>query len=102
MFKRCHCPIWIQGTWDGKPTRHSLDVDTWVAAERKKREIEDGIKPQEQPKTISIESALAAFIADCEARNLNDSTLRKYRGLQRRLVDYGQTRGKIGCSDFDA
>jgi hypothetical protein len=32
-FDRCHCPIWIRGTWAGEAMRKSLDVDTWDRAE---------------------------------------------------------------------
>jgi hypothetical protein len=31
-FKRCHCPIWIQGTVQSVPIRRSLDVTSWERA----------------------------------------------------------------------
>lgn len=90
-FNRCDCPIWIQGTIEGEATRKALDVSSWSRAEQLKRQIEDGIKPKEQPKAISIKDALDAFIKDCESRNLKTSTLRKYRLLGGRLsgFDFG-------------
>src|SRR3984885_6891352 len=88
-FDSCRCPIWIQGTWGGEAMRHSLGVDTWTAAEKIKRNIEDGVQ-EEKPKEegITIKNALAAFIKDCEGRNLSRNTLRKYRTLETRLNDF--------------
>src|SRR5579884_1200384 len=100
--QKCSCPIWIQGTWHGMVYRKSLDVNSWGKAEKLKRQIEDGNEPQPQSEKteVTIASALAAFIKDCEARNLNASTLRKYRRLERRLNDFGKARGLARCSDF--
>ena len=96
-FESCHCPIWIQGTWEGVVMRHSLDVDTWQRAQELQREIESGkklgseeAKPAPAP-IITIEHATKAFIKDCESRNLHRSTLGKYTRLAKRLADYGGT-----------
>ena len=95
-FDTCKCPIWVQGTWAGQVIRKSLDVDTWAAAETKKQEIQDGITPQPQPKTVTIEHAAKAFIADCQARNLNRSTFKKYELLATRLQDFAAGRRIVG------
>jgi integrase/recombinase XerD len=94
--------MWCEGTVESKYIRHSLKTRSWERGEELKRQIEDGIKPKEQPKTVSIKDAIAAFIKDCEARNLNASTLRKYRRLERRILDFGQARKLDRCSDFTA
>ena len=87
-------PIWIQGTWAGEAMRKSLDVDSWARAEELKRQIEDGNTPEEQPQGITIEDALKAFIADCETRNLNPATLRKYKLVRNRLTEFCHANGK--------
>ena len=87
-------PIWIQGTWAGEAMRKSLDVDSWARAEELKRQIEDGNTPEEQQQGITIEDALKAFIADCETRNLNPATLRKYKLVRNRLTEFCQANGK--------
>lgn len=80
----CKCPIWIQGTHDGKTMRKSLDVTSWARGERSKRDIEDGVKPE----GIKIADALDKFIADCKARNLNPSTFGKYDRLSKALKQF--------------
>jgi site-specific recombinase XerD len=89
-FKRCKCPIWIQGTTEGKPVRKSLDVTSWERAEEIKSDIEHG---KEEEKEVTVEAALAAFVQDCESRNLNRSTLGKYRRLSGSLSAFLVSRG---------
>src|ERR1700684_2301054 len=66
----CKCPIWIQGTHDGKVLRKSLDVTSWAKGEKLKRDIEDGVKPESK------------------ARNLNRSTFGKYNRLANALKQF--------------
>jgi integrase/recombinase XerD len=93
-YRRCKCPVWVEGTTDaGQYVRRSLKLSNWERAEEKKRELEGveevppSSKPQ-QPRVITVRDAFAAFYKDCEARNLNDATLRKYRLLRDRLSDF--------------
>jgi integrase/recombinase XerD len=99
-FRKCRCAVWCEGTVEGKYIRHSLQTRSWERGEELKRQLEDGKQPEQ--KGITIKDALDAFIRDCEARNLNASTLRKYRRLQRRIIDFGQDHGLSRCTDFTA
>src|SRR5215471_9748833 len=38
--KRCHCPLWVVGTIDGKPLRQSLKTRVWEVGQRKVRDWE--------------------------------------------------------------
>jgi site-specific recombinase XerD len=49
-------------------------------------DLERGTKPKDELKKITIKQALDAFVSDCEARNLNRSTLGKYKSLRTKLV----------------
>jgi site-specific recombinase XerD len=98
-FKRCKCPIWIQGTLAGEAMRKSLDVTTWERAEEIKLEIQNGIKP-EKPKGITVKDALAAFVKDCQGRNLGKSTLGKYKRLCERMVRHSELHGKADLSQW--
>jgi integrase len=81
--------LWATGTLEGKPYRKTLKTRSFERAEQLKRRLEDGIKPpQEKPKGITIKDALAAFIENCEQRNLTPKTLSKYRTLETRLNDF--------------
>ena len=97
-YRRCKCPVWVEGTTGaGQYIRRSLKLNNWERAEGRKREIEG---PQDvtlsskgqPPKAITVRDAFAAFYQDCEARNLNESTLRKYRLLRDRFVEFAGLR----------
>jgi integrase/recombinase XerD len=85
ISKQCRCPLWATGTLEGQHYRKSLKTRSFERAEQLKRNIENGKQP-DQPKSITIKDALAAFIKDCEQRNLTPKTLSKYRSLQSRLI----------------
>jgi integrase/recombinase XerD len=98
--KKCRCALWITGTLFGEAYRKSAETRSWEAAEKIKRTIEDG-NHQEQPKSITIKDALDAFIADCESRSLNPSTLRKYRLLHNHVAAFAHKHGLRGVSELD-
>ena len=93
-YRRCKCPVWVEGTTDsGQYIRRSLKLNNFERAEEKKRELEgvEEVPPPsklQQPKTVTVRDAFAAFYKECEARNLNAATLRKYRLLRDRLSDF--------------
>ena len=63
--------------------RRSLDLTSWEAARKRIREWE----VHGEKNLISVEEAARRWIADCVARGLQDSTLRKYRERQRELAE---------------
>jgi integrase/recombinase XerD len=73
----------VQGLLDGKPVRHSLDLTSWEAAQKRIRDLEI----HGEKNLISVEDACARWIADCEARGLQETTLRKYRERKRELCE---------------
>lgn len=80
-------PVRLWATWTlvGAPYRKSLKTRSFEKAQQLVRDLEDGIQPKEAPRTVTLKNALDAFIVDCESRNLNQSTLRKYRSLRDNL-----------------
>lgn len=84
--KKCRCALWLTGTLFGEPYRKAAKTRSWEAAEKIKRNLEDGSIHQQPERTV--QDALQAFIRDCESRNLNASTLRKYRLLQKRFEEF--------------
>lgn len=87
-YRRCKCPVWVEGTKDdGQYVRLSLKLSSWERAEDRKRELEAGSPylatsaAMNSPKCTSVREATAKFFAECEARNLSEATLRKYRLL---------------------
>lgn len=93
VSKKCRCALWADGVIEGKHIRRSLKTRSFERAQQLIREIEDGTKPTEQPKSISIKDALDAFVADCESRKLAPKTLSKYRTLAARFRDFSILHG---------
>jgi integrase len=96
----CKCPIWVEGTHDGEYRRHSLKTNSLAEAERQIAKIQDGSHPKEQ-KRVTIKDALDAFVKDCESRNLNVSTRRKYHRLRERLLSFMAEERRTGIAEID-
>lgn len=96
-YRRCKCPIWIDGFAGGRDVRESMRVRDWEKAHEIAREWElTGRDPRiDQPTTepTTIAAATAAFIADAEARGLAPSTRKKYRVLFDQLSAFAAHRG---------
>jgi len=98
-YRKCRCAVWCEGTVEGKYLRQSLKTRSWERGEDLKRELEDGAV---EKKSITIEHALEAFIQDCEARNLNRSTLNKYRLLEKKMRAYAHGAGYVLLSGIES
>ena len=90
--RHCLCPIWVDGALGGKEMRESLKLRDWQRAQEMIREWEaEDRRTRQQEQQVTIEDAHEKFIADAEARKLNDSTLYKYRLLFRQLDGFAET-----------
>jgi len=90
--RHCQCPIWVDGALGGKEMRESLKLRDWQRAQEMIREWEaEDRRTRQQEQQIKIKDAHEKFIADAEARKLNDSTLYKYRLLFRQLDGFAET-----------
>src|SRR5207249_5696357 len=90
--RHCQCPIWVDGALGGKEMRESLKLRDWQRAQEMIREWEaEDRRTRQQEQEITIKNAHEKFIADAEARRLNDSTLYKYRLLFRQLDGFAET-----------
>src|SRR6266446_2716996 len=90
-YRHCQCPIWVDGTLGGKELRESLKLRDWQRAQdliRQWEAEERRIVPQE--KEVTIKEAHLKFIADAEARKLNQATLYKYSLLFRQLDSFAE------------
>lgn len=80
-YRRCGCPIWVQGTLAGDVVRRSLDLTSWEAATNLIRDWETTGKIGETRKrSISVGEAVDAYLTDCQAR-LKPPSVKKYRTL---------------------
>ena len=86
---KCFCPIWVQGVLHGEPVRRSLDLTNWEAANRLINEWE--IHGEDEQ--VNVSEACDRWIADCEARQLKPQSIRKYREIEKELVEKFGTLG---------
>lgn len=91
-YRRCQCPIYVKGTLGRDKIRQSLNQTSWDAASRiiaawvQAGQI-TGLLTGER----TIGSAVTAFTKDAIDRGLTPATLKKYRLLFARLIDYYHT-----------
>lgn len=101
-YRRCKCPIWIDGFVDGREIRQSLQVRNWQKANEKAQEWEaQGKIETEKPEPITVNAACGSFERDAAARGLREPTLYKYRLLFRQLQDFARDNGLLYLADFD-
>jgi integrase/recombinase XerD len=100
-YRRCLCPIWVDGSLNGVEMRKSLRLRDWQRAQDLVRKWEAAGERLEKPKPLTVKEVCEKFVADAEARNLREPTLYKYRLLFRQLQDFAATYGLPCITDFD-
>jgi integrase/recombinase XerD len=100
-YRRCHCPISVEGLLGDKTIRASLKTSDWTKAQDTVREweAEERIIGREQP--VSIAQAAEIFIADAKARNLAAQTIKKYEFLFTKLKNFARSGGYDLLRDLD-
>jgi site-specific recombinase XerD len=99
-YRRCKCPIWVDGTIGQREIRESLQLRDWQKAQDKIRdwEADDEITKESAP--VTIKAACDAFEADAKARDLREATLYKYRLLFSRLQTFTEKHGLRFASEL--
>jgi len=100
-YRRCLCPIWVDGSLNGVEMRKSLRLRDWSRAQELVRQWEAEGQRSEKPKPLTVKEACDKFLADAEARNLREPTLYKYRLLFRQLQDFAALHGLAHVVHFD-
>ncbi len=83
-YRRCKCPLWVQGLLGTEVLRQSLKLRNWDQAQELVRdwEVRGTTAPEKKPDDpILVTDAISAFLADANARHLRQSTIKKQRGL---------------------
>lgn len=94
-YRRCACPIYVEGSLRGESIRKSLDLTSWAAAtELIAKWTESGQVGLVRVEALPIADAVDRFIADAKARDVNWETLRKHENLlRRRLLGWCDSQG---------
>src|SRR3974390_1711277 len=80
-YRRCRCPIWVDGFLAGHDIRKSLDVADWEKAQDIVREMEATESEVRTSAPFTIQLAGEKFLTDAKARQLGEGTVYKYRLL---------------------
>ena len=92
---RCACPLWVDGRVSRLRRIHkALGTSNWQTAQQIVRDLETGntrletAKPESEP--MSLAQAWERFLVSLESRRLQQSTIRKYRLLERKMTQCGE------------
>jgi hypothetical protein len=124
-WKKCHCPIYADGTLGGFFKRRNTKKTSWaeakaVVADWETRNAWDSapdpgppaVVPNQQPvdiptrPSITLHFATDAYLANREGRNIAPATLRKYKTFVKQLHEFAATKGyvmleQLGITDMD-
>ena len=102
-YRRCRCPIWVDGFLGDQEIRRATGIRDWEKAQALVREweAEGQPTPESRVEPTTISEACEAFLQDAVARNLDEKTVYKYRLLFRRLEEFAQTNGFRFLEELD-
>src|ERR1017187_541505 len=100
-YRRCRCPIWVDGFLNGAEIRESLELRDWEKAQQRIRDWEAEGMTAVEAQEMSIEQACNAFENDAEARGLREPTLKKYRVLFKQIQAFASTLGLNFIKQYD-
>jgi len=102
-YRRCHCPIWVDGILGNHEIRKSTGLRDWAKAQALVRdwEAEGQLTPEAKAEPITIKKACEEFLQDAVARNLREKTVYKYSLLFRQLQNFAQACGFKFLKELD-
>ena len=106
-YRRCKCPIHVEGKLGEDFIRKGLKITNWQCAQQRVAEAEargswDPLPEEAEPEHVTISSAKERFLRDAElGRRLSEPTLRKYRLMLRQLEEFAAARGFRYLNEFD-
>ena len=98
-YRHCQCPVWVDGTLEGKRVLESLKMRSWEEANKKVLDWEANGKRTTKYQKVS--DAWVTFNQDVQARRLSDSVVRKYKLLARQMEEFAKQQGVSFINEFD-
>ena len=97
-WKRCSCPMWVEGTVANNYLRHSLKTHSWERAQLLAQKIEVADDPAADPvkkeEPVTIQRAVEEYLADAKARELSEATLYKLNIIfDKQLLQWSKAEG---------
>ena len=92
-FRRCQCPVWVDGHLNGRGIHKSLGTRDWQKAQGIVRgwEAEGRLRSRNEP--VKIKEAWQKFLADAAARKLTEASIYKYELRARRMNAFTERGG---------
>jgi len=106
-YRRCSCPIHVEGKCGDRFLRQSLHTTNWQRAQKLTVEAEargswDPLPEEAQAAPTTIAEATARFLKDAETgRRLSEATLRKYRLMFKHLEKFAAKKGFLYLKQLD-
>lgn len=101
-YRRCRCPVWVDGFLEGREIRKSLGTADWKKAQDIVRQMDStGSEPKPVQEPLTIQSASDKFQADAKAQQLSEATVYKYSLLFKQLKAFAEERGLRYLSELD-
>jgi len=120
-YRRCHCPLHVEGKLGQDFIRKAVATTNWETAQRRVSEAEargswDAPEPQHpqppiqapaaaavpQAKGVTVDEAVTEFLRDAEhGRRLSPKTIEKYELLLRQLREFALSDARPALTDFD-
>ncbi len=107
-YRKCSCPIHVEGKCGEAFVRKSLQTSNWQRAQQRLMEAEargswDPLPEDKSAVPITIADAKEAFLKDAESgRRLSESTLKKYRLMLKHLDQFAAKKGFVYLKQIDA
>lgn len=101
-YRRCSCPIWVDGVFESTDIRRSLKVTTWDEAERELERLKLYLAHPEgsQRGPVTLAQAWDEFQRDAESRQLREPTLAKYKYLRADMERFAAQEGLRFVAEF--
>jgi len=103
-YRRCRCPIWVDGFIGDQEIRKSLNMRDWEKAQDTIREWEAAseLPAPEDNAPMTIEELKKQYLDDAEkGRKLKASTVERYRIIFRQLEAFGRAKGLRYVKELD-
>jgi integrase len=99
-YRRCSCPIYIEGKLGEETIRpHALNLTSWAAASMRVREWE-AAGTTKATKRTTVKEAVALYEVDCEARELAPATRQKTGVLLKKFQEFADANGIAFLDDM--
>jgi len=101
-YRRCDCSVWFETNKDGKQSQWCSKENTWAAAERKAREIEERGKNGVTSPTAAttIKDAIELFLTKKTTKKLEPDSLYRNELTMEKLQAFCNREGLIFLKDF--